>query len=392
MTPATPTRADALSTSARSTSSANEPARRRSLAWLCGSLFGPSLTAQAQVAILDGLSRRIEQIKAISPALLNELKVPGMSLALLQQGQIAWSGEFGVCEAGAPETVQANTVFEAASMSKPLFAYLVMQTVQAGLLDLDRPVQQYLPQEAFKPPQAWQSLITARHLLTHRSGLPNWRSAADETSQSLRIGSEPGQHFNYSGEGYFYLQRVLEQICAQPLQTLAESQLFKPLGMRHSSFVLTPELDALRARGHDDQGQVLPLQAYTSANAAYTFYTTAGDYAKFLAAMMSLEPSTPHGLKSPALKAMLAHATPATDREPIARPGAAQGLGVYWGLGWAINTTVQGDIAYHTGTNSTGFRCYSQFSPSRRSGFVLMSNGLNGHLLWRRLMDLLGDL
>ena len=108
--------------------------------------------------------------------------------------------------------------------------------------------------------------------------------------------------------------------------------------------------------------------------------------------MLNPEHKAPGALNASALRAMLAHATPATDREPIARPGKAQGLAVYWGLGWAINTTGQGDIAYHTGTNSSGFRCYSQFSPSRRSGFVLLSNGLNGHLLWRRLMDLLGDL
>ena len=260
-----------MSTSARSTSSAEEPTRRRSLAWLCSSLLSPSLAGEVQAhAPADLLLERIEQVKAIAPALLAELKVPGMALAVLQHGQLAWSGQFGVRkaneasefgEAGAPEPVQANTVFEAASMSKPLFAYLVMQAVQAGLLDLDRPVQQYLPKEAFKPPQVWQGQITVRHLLTHRSGLPNWRSAEDEAKQSLRIGFEPGQRFNYSGEGYFYLQRVLETIYAKPLQTLAEIQLFKPLDMRHSSFVLNPELDALRSRGHSEKGQVLPAEA-----------------------------------------------------------------------------------------------------------------------------------
>ncbi|MCV2355319.1 beta-lactamase family protein [Paucibacter sp. B2R-40] len=324
------------------------------------------------------------------PALLQELHIPGAALVLLQHGKPVWSAQFGHCEAGTDRQVQATTVFEAASMSKPLFAYLVLQAVQAGRLDLDRPVLQYLPQEVFKPPQVWQRLITARMLLTHRSGLPNWRSLEDESSQSLHIAFEPGQRFNYSGEGYFYLQRVLEAISGEPLQDMAEKQLFKPLGMQHSGFVLTPQLDGLRARGHDAQGHVLPPLAYRQANAAYTLYTSAEDYALFLAEMMNPDRSGAHSLNAVNLQSMLAHATIATDRAPIARPGLDQGLEVYWGLGWAINTTNQGDIVHHTGTNSTGFRNYCQFSASRLSGFVLLSNGLNGNQLWMRLMGLLG--
>ncbi len=366
--------------------------RRRSLAGLCGAVLSPGWAAAHRAEASTRLSLRLARLQVLAPRLLENLQVPGASLAILEDAHLAWSGEFGVREAGGTDSVLPQTVFEAASMSKPLFAYLVMQAVQSGLLELDRPVQQYLPQELFKPAQAWQAQITARQLLTHRSGLPNWRSAEDEASQSLHISDEPGQRFNYSGEGYFYLQRVLEEVCKQSLQGIAASQLFKPLGMSNSSFVLTPQIDALRARGHNKQGQVLPTQAYTAANAAYTLYTTARDYAKFLAVMMRPDADFAQGLKAPALKAMLARLSPVTDREPISRPGLAQGLAVYWGLGWAINTTAQGDIAYHTGTNSSGFRCYCQFSPSRGSGFVLLSNGLNGHRLWRHCMDVLGDL
>lgn len=363
----------------RNTPSADSASRRQALAWLGALALSP--------AAADGLTTLSEA----APALLKELHVPGAALVVLQDGRPVWSGQFGVCEAGTDRAVRSDTVFEAASMSKPLFAYLVLQAVQAGRLDLDRPVLHYLPQEVFKPAQDWQRLITARMLLTHRSGLPNWRSAEDEKTGSLRIAAEPGQRFDYSGEGYFYLQRVLEQVLQEPLQQTAERMLFKPLGMRNSGFVLTPQLDGLRALGADERGQVLPAQAYREANAAYTLYCTADDYALFLAEMLNPDRSAAHSLKSPALQAMLAHATPATDRAPIARPGWAQGKAVFWGLGWAINTTAEGDIAYHTGTNSTGFRNYCQFSASRRSGFVLMSNGLSGNQLWMRLMAQLGD-
>ncbi|MEJ6007108.1 serine hydrolase domain-containing protein [Paucibacter sp. AS339] len=388
----------ALPISVRSINSADQRERRRVLAWLSASLLsqlaaaaGLATVATANAAESGDLPDLIGRLTESVPSLLRDLHVPGAALALLQHGQVVWHGQFGLREAGGDQAIGPDTVFEAASMSKPLFAYLVLQQVQAGRLELDRPVLQYLPQERFKPRQSWQGLITARMLLTHRSGLPNWRSAADEKTHSLRIGSKPGQAFNYSGEGYFYLQRVLEHITGQALQDLAERMLFSPLGMRHSAFQWTPDLDELRARGHNDRVQVLPRQDYRAANAAYTLYTTAADYALFLAEILNPDRSGAQSLQAPALRAMLAHATPATDREPLDRPGLAKGLAVFWGLGWAINTSAQGDIAYHTGTNSTGFRNYCQFSPSRGSGFVLMSNGLNGKQLWMRLMALLGD-
>jgi CubicO group peptidase (beta-lactamase class C family) len=371
----------------RNTNSAEVVRRRAALGWLGGLALSPAWAAEG-----SGKPPLSERLEAWVPELLQELQVPGAALVLLHGGKPAWSGQFGLAEAGMAKAIDASTVLEAASMSKPLFAYLALQTVQAGQLELDRPVLQYLPQEVFKPQQDWQRLITARMLLTHRSGLPNWRSSDDEVTNSLRIAFEPGQRFNYSGEGYFYLQRVLEAIWGEPLQSRAEKRLFQPLGMQHSGFVLTPQLDGLRARGHDVQGRVLPAQEYKEANAAYTLYTTAADYALFLAEMLKRDRSAAHSLNAANLQAMLAHATPATDRAPIARPGLAQGLAVFWGLGWGINTTAQGDIAYHTGTNSTGFRNYCQFSPSRQSGFVLMSNGLNGNQLWMRLMEQLGEL
>ena len=341
--------------------------------------------------------RRTAWLSRQLPELLAELHIPGAALVLLRGGLPAWSAQFGVRAAGQPEPVSADTVFEAASMSKPLFAYLVLQQVQAGRLDLDRPVMHYLPTELFKPAQPWQALITARLLLTHRSGLPNWRSAADELSGSLRITSIPGQRFGYSGEGYFYLQRVLEHVTGLPLQALAAQQLFTPLAMQHSGFVLSPALHANRARGHDEQGQPLPPSDYPQANAAYTLYTSATDYALFLAEMLNPDRSAAHSLNAQTLQQMLSHQTVADDREPMARPGAAAGLAahpaVFWGLGWAINTTAaQGDIAYHTGTNSSGFRNYCQFSPSRRSGLLLMCNGLSGNTLWQRVVAELGDL
>lgn len=344
-------------------------------------------------------ARRRELLAALLPEQMAQLGVPGAQAVLLRAGQPAWSLALGQRQAQAPSPVLADTAFEAASMSKPLFAYLALLQAQAGRIDLDQPVMERLP-EVFAPAQDWQRLITPRMLLAHSSGLPNWRpgdSGEDERQGPLELLFRPGLRYEYSGEGYFYLQRLLEHVSGQPLQALAEQQLFQPLGMAHSSFVLTPTIRSLRARGHDESGAVLPASEYRHANAAYTLFTSASDYALFLAEM--LRATRPAGagpaplLRDPALRqALLAHQVAASTRVPITRPGTARGQAVFWGLGWAVDVSAQGDIAYHSGTNRTGFRCYSQFSPARDSGLVLMSNSLAGDRLWRTLVAQVGDL
>jgi CubicO group peptidase (beta-lactamase class C family) len=96
-------------------------------------------------------------------------------------------------------------------------------------------------------------------------------------------------------------------------------------------------------------------------------------------------------LSRAAAQEMLRHQVAVGAREPIERPGAAQGQAVYWGLGWSINSTGLGDIAHHSGANSTGFRSFSQFSPSRGSGLVILTNGAQGDELWRRVVAAIGD-
>ncbi|MEJ6001308.1 serine hydrolase domain-containing protein [Paucibacter soli] len=370
----------ASSTSARSTSTVDER-RRLSLAVLAML----ALPGRGHADEPESADARIAQLARELPEWMAELGVPGASLVLLREARVCWAAHLGVLQHGEARPVRADTVFEAASMSKPVLAYLALRQVQAGRLDLDRPVLDY-SDERFEPPQPAQARITARMLLSHSSGLPNWRpgDADDDDGDSgpLQLDFEPGARFQYSGEGYFYLQRVLERISGLPLQALAARELFEPLGMGLSSFVLTPALERLRARGHDEAGRPLPPSHYRRANAGYTLYTTAGDYARFIGSLLEAKASA----------AMLAPQIEAGDRQPLARPARARGERVFWSLGWAIERGAQGPIAYHSGTNSTGFRCFSQFAPTRGSGLVLMSNSLAGNKLWQRLLALLGDL
>ncbi|MFO1340906.1 MAG: serine hydrolase [Burkholderiaceae bacterium] len=362
-----------------------DPAVRRS-ATLALARVAPADRAQrlrheALVATLDQLV----------PTLLAEHHVPGLAIALVRDRQVVWSKGYGLRAAGGGEAVTPDTVFEAASMSKPILAMLAMQLVDAKRLDLDRPMVAYGP-NVLVPDQPEKRLVTARMLLSHTSGYPNWRPGGEEREGPLPLLFTPGSRFGYSGEGVFYLQRRIELISGQPLDRLAKQSLFEPLDLRHSDFGWTPQIGARQATGHGPDGAAQPPSKYLHPNAAYSLYTTAGDYARLLVEMMKAEQGESPLLSRAAAQEMLRHQVAADAREPIERPGVAQGQATYWGLGWALNSTAQGDIAHHSGANRTGFRSFSQFSPTRGSGLVILTNSAGGDELWTRLVAAIGDL
>ncbi|MFT3957369.1 MAG: serine hydrolase [Piscinibacter sp.] len=339
------------------------------------------LRQEALIATLDDLV----------PTLLAEHHVPGLAIALIRERKLVWSKGYGLRAAGSAEAVGSDTVFEAASMSKPVLALLVMQLVDAKRLDLDRPVVAYGP-DVLVPDLPEKRLVTARMLLSHTSGYPNWRPGGEETEGPLPLLFKPGSRFGYSGEGTFYLQRRVELISGLPLDRLAQRSLFEPLALRHSDFGWTPSIGARQATGHTENGATLPASRYLHPNAAYTLYTSVDDYARLLVEVMKAERGESSLLSRPAAQEMLRHQVVVGSRGPIERPGAAQGQAVYWGLGWSLNTTEQGDIAHHSGANRTGFRSFSQFSPTRGSGLVILTNGAQGDELWTRLVAAIGDL
>jgi len=202
--------------------------------------------------------------------------VPGVSIAGIQRGKTIWVHGFGVKEDGTSQPVTAETVFEAASLSKPVFAYGVLKLVDRGKLGLDVPLTTYLP-KPYIPGDQRLAKITARIVLSHRTGFPNWRDG-----NSLAIYFTPGERFSYSGEGYIYLQRVVEQITGKPLNTFMTETVFEPLGMSRSSYVWRPEFDALTATGHAADGKPTPVWKPMEAGAASTLNTTAKDHALFV--------------------------------------------------------------------------------------------------------------
>ena len=329
-------------------------------------------------------------IDSLVPLLMNELHVPGVSIALLDNRTLVWSRCYGVADAARRTPVNDGTLFEACSMTKPVFAYTVLKLVEDGKLDLDRPLVEYLDEG---PDQAYRRLITARMVLSHTTGLPNWRKGEEERDGPLPVLFKPGSRFSYSGEGMLYLQRVVEHITGELLDVYADRTLLRPMGLEHQmSYAWRSDLDPRLATGHNTDGTVLRKTHYTHANAAYTLYTTAQGYAKFLTEILKTDRSATYSLSQHFIDAMLHPQVDLDIREPIERPGQARGLAVSWGLGWSINTTEDGTIAHHSGANRSGFRCFSQFRPDRGSGIVIMTNSISGGELWTRLITVVGDL
>ena len=333
----------------------------------------------------------IATIDTLLPGLMKESHVPGVSVAIIRDRARVWSRQYGTANMKSGAPVTDETLFEACSMTKPMFAYIALQLVEQGSLDLDRPLVQYFDPSSLRG-QPDRGHITARMVLSHTSGLPNWRKGDEERDGPVSMAFMPGARFSYSGEGIYYLQQVIEHITGEPLEVYARRTLLDPLGLSHTSFVWTEGLDAHIAAGHNDQGSFLDKTKYVHANAAYSLYTSANDYAKFLTAIMAPDTTAQYSLSQRSLATMLSHQVAVPSREPIERPGKAKASAVFWGLGWGINTTGKGDIIHHSGSNRSGFRCYSQFNPSTGSGIVIMTNGTGGSDLWSRLISRIGNL
>jgi CubicO group peptidase (beta-lactamase class C family) len=165
--------------------------------------------------------------------LMQRAYIPGISAAIVANGKLVWNGALGVADTKSKTPVTASTVFEAASLSKPVFAYLVLKLVSQKHLALDQPLHEILPDYPRFNDHPHSKLLTARLVLSHQTGLPNWSEHPDG---ELQFNFKPGTGYGYSGEGYLYLQRVIEKLTGKSLDTLAQELVFKPLHMEHSSF------------------------------------------------------------------------------------------------------------------------------------------------------------
>ena len=298
--------------------------------------------------------------------LMDSANVPGLSIAIIKNNRVHYSQGYGLTKADSTQRVTPATIFDAASLSKPVFAYAVLQLVEQGKLDLDKPLYEYLPYPDVAADERYKK-ITARLVLSHQTGFPNWRR--NRQSKRLTMLFTPGERFSYSGEGFVYLQKVVESITGRPLNDLMTERVFKPLQMTRSSYVWSPAFDDNFAWPHDESGQPESKVKPRQPNVAYSLQTTADDYARFLLAIL-----TANGLKKDLVDQMLTRQSQLPKKlfgEDTLSPNLT------WGLGFGLEHTTEGDYFWHWGDNGS-YKCYITADRKRGDAVVYFTNSANG--------------
>jgi CubicO group peptidase (beta-lactamase class C family) len=337
-----------------------------------------TLTSNSSLAQDGGNS---EQLSKLIPNLMSYAEAPGLSIATIEVGKIAWIGSFGVKNTKTGALVDVRTVFPAASLGKVVFAYAVLKLVDKGTLDLDVPLSRYVP--AYVENDDRVNLITARHVLTHRTGFPNWRPGG----KPLLMHFEPGERFSYSGEGFVYLQRAIETMTGQSLDDFMQQTVFRPLGMTNSSYVWQERYEALAVSGHTEAGVpsgrgktvegASPINGGGGPAAASTLLTTAADYAKFMVAVMNGT-----GLKQETARRMLAPQSPvqAGCSNCVGKPVGKASDAISWGLGVGLATTARDRSFWQWGDNGD-FKAFATGSEASGRGVVIFTNSANGMMI-----------
>ncbi len=298
--------------------------------------------------------------------LLSAAPVPGVAIAIVRGVGPAEFICAGVRGVQVPQPVDEHTVFEAASLSKPVFAHAVLQLADRGTLSLAAPLGDYLPNYVAIDPRA--SSVTAADVLSHSGGFPNWRNA----DYPLHTYFARGERFSYSGEGYFYLQRAVETITGETIDTLVERLVLAPFSMSRSSFVWQPRLAANRALPHDAFGKPALSFKPGEANAAWSLQTTAADFSRFLAAILSgarLESQTARHWLSPRIEVTHKSVQSLGPEETCVRTGVA------WGLGWGLE--IDAGTFFHWGDNGP-FTAFTIGSIREQTALAVFTNGASG--------------
>jgi CubicO group peptidase (beta-lactamase class C family) len=361
-------------------------------------LFVGAISKGQFITRLDNSKISATEIDAKISRLMTAANVQGMAVAIFSNKEPVYEKTFGFKRIDTKDPLRINTNIYGASLSKPLFAVLVMKLVEEGVLILDKPLETYLPKPIYeyKPSKKWhdnyQDLksdslyqqITARMCLDHTTGFPNWRW--DEPDQKLRVKFKPGSRYSYSGEGLVYLQVVLEHILGRSLEELMQEKIFSPLGMTMSSYTWQPKFEKDYAVGHMSSGELYEKDKDNDARAASTLETTLHDYSQFIKAVLKgslLKKSSTKEMFSPQVRIRSVQ-----QFGPLRMHDSTTNDAIHlsYGLGWVLLQSKYGTGAFKEG-HGDGFQHYSIIFPSKGIGILIMSNSDNAESIFKELLE-----
>jgi CubicO group peptidase (beta-lactamase class C family) len=346
---------------------------------------------QVRIKRLDGTTITPAEIDATITRLIKAAEVPGLGIAVLNDGKIVYLKAYGVRDKERNLPLTVDSAMYAASFSKSAFAYMVMQLVGKGSLDLDKPVFQYLPKPLPEYPSYTDLAndprylrITARMLLSHTSGFPNWRLL--EEDRKLHIHFAPGSRYAYSGEGIVLLQLVVESITKKPLEELMQQLVFQPLGMSRTSMVWQDRFETDFANEYDEYGRSLGADKRTKAEAVGSMQTTIADFARFMQAVLDgkgLSKEDLEGMLGPQIQITSKHEFPTLDEETTDENKARR---LSYGLGWGLYWTPYGKAFFKEG-HSDGEMNYTVGFDRKKTGIIIMTNSANGEGIYKELLE-----
>jgi CubicO group peptidase (beta-lactamase class C family) len=317
--------------------------------------------------------------------LIDTAFIPGISFASVSDNKIEHA-ELGLLNAESKDQKQINsdTQFWACSLSKPVFAYLVLKLIEKKQLGTDFNLKTPLPwDESFLGPQGDKKPFTVEMILSHQTGLPN-EGPPDQISKDAK----PGELFRYSGEGYLYLQKfILAHTEQNSLDDLAKQYVFDPLEMSRSTFSF-PEHEKNFAEPHNEAMTPNPTSKMhaNDNNAAGSLHTTASDYARFLIACLN-DVEFIKLLQIPQIGSM------EKDIDSKFKVSSSSLSRIDWGLGFGLQKDANGEIssAFHWG-HGPGARTFFVINFQSKSAVVYLTNSENGLAIARQLTTpIVGD-
>ena len=363
-----------------------------------------SLAQEKTVTRLDNSKISFAELDHKIQSLMNAASVQGLAITIFNNREAVYKKTFGYKRIDTKEPIQTSTNIYGASLSKPVFAVLVLKLVEEGVLDLDKPLQEYLPKPIYDytPTKKWHDnytdlrtdslyrKITARMCLDHTTGFSNWRWY--ETDQKLRVNFTPGTKYNYSGEGMVYLQVVLEHLLGTSLEELMQKKIFIPLHMDRSSYQWQTKFEDDYCVGHQSTGKLYEKDKDNDARAASTLETTLDDYTKFTEAVLKgtlLKKQTTKEMFSPQIRLRsIQQFGPLQFRDSTGNDA----IQLSYGLGWGLLQSPYGTGAFKEG-HGDGFQHYTILFPKTGIGIVIMTNSDNGESIFKELLEItIGDI
>ena len=360
-------------------------------------------TAEHMIHRVDGSRISHNELSSRIQTLMDSAQVSGLAISILNPGEVAYQAAFGYANVDTGDTLRTDHIFYGASFSKAVFAYLVAQLVEEGVLDLDRPLQEYLdrPLPDYPFEKEWRGYadlkddlryeqLTARMCMTHTTGFPNWRWLSKEfdfdPEGKIRFLIDPGSRYSYSGEGINLLQFVIEQITGKGLEELAQERIFRPLQMNMTSYVWQKRFEGRYCHGHTTTEEVLPKDSADEAGAAGSMETTLEDYTRFTQKMMRLVQAD-----SPVTEILFAPSVRIRSKRQFGFQAwedtdENDEIELSYALGWGWLNTPYGWGVFKEG-HGEGFQHYSILFPQQEIGIILLTNSDNGESIFKAVLE-----